>query len=150
MQVCIKHYNDLSTDELYRILRLRVEVFVVEQRCPYQELDGRDTDAYHVFILDEKGECMGCLRVFMKDGTTAQIGRVVTSRKSRSMGLGAMLMEQGVYIAKDILKASSVYLEAQTYAVGFYKKSGFKVCSEEFLEDGIPHVGMILYLCDRF
>ena len=138
----IKHFNDLTNKELYEILKTRQEIFVVEQNCPYMDIDGLDENSIHVFSVNEEGRVTGCLRVFMRDEKkkVAQIGRVVTL--IHGTGLGGILLHKGVEIAFERFEADSIYLEAQTYAIGYYAKEGFQVVSEEFLEDGIPHVKM--------
>lgn len=141
----IKHFNELTTTELYELLRLRSEVFVVEQDCVYQDLDYNDQNAMHV-VRFEGDKAVGCLRVFIKEGETAQIGRVVVAQSRRGTHLAYDMMQEALEIARERLCASKAYLEAQCYAIGFYEKSGFKVVSEPFLEDGIPHVKMERYL----
>ncbi len=142
MEPIIKHFKELSTTELYEILKTRSEIFVVEQNCVYQDLDDKDQDAIHVFCWNEDGRIAGCLRVFMRDASskTAQIGRVVTLEHGK--GLGGILLHKGVEVATETYGARKIYLEAQAYAIGYYAKEGFEVVSEEFLEDGIPHVKM--------
>ena len=144
MNFVIKHFNELSTTELYEILKTRSEIFVVEQDCVYQDLDDNDQDAIHVFCWNDSGRVAGCLRVFWKNNDraagVAQIGRVVTLEHGQ--GIGGRMLHEGVMIALDKLKAKKIYLEAQEYAIGYYAKEGFEVVSEPFLEDGIPHVKM--------
>ena len=144
MDFTVKHFNELTTAELYEILKTRAEIFVVEQECVYQDLDDKDQDAFHVFCRNENGRVTGCLRVFPKDPYmepgVVQIGRVATLEHGK--GLGGQLLHEGVRVAAEKLKAGKIYLEAQEYATGYYAKEGFKVVSEPFLEDGIPHVKM--------
>ena len=142
MEFIEKHFGELTTDELYGILKTRAEIFVVEQNCPYQDLDDKDLDAIHLFCYNDAGRVSACLRVFWKDESegVAQIGRVVTLKHGE--GLGGKLLHRGVEIAIEKLKAKKIYLEAQQYAIGYYRKEGFEVASEPFLEDGIPHVIM--------
>jgi ElaA protein len=142
MELIVKHFDELSTVELYEILKTRAEIFVVEQDCVYQDLDDRDQNAIHVFCWNDDGRVAGCLRVFMKDAENgvAQIGRVVTLEHGK--GLGGRLLHEGVQVAVSSFHAEKIYLEAQVYATGYYAKEGFEVVSEEFLEDGIPHVQM--------
>ena len=123
----IRTFDKLSTAELYEILRLREAVFIVEQNCPYPEADGKDP----VRLYQKKDE-----------PGTVQVGRVVTSAAVRGTGLGRRLLHEGVVHAAQEMGAERLYLEAQVYAVGFYRKEGFEVTSGEFLEDGIPHVEM--------
>ncbi len=142
MTIRISRFSDLTLNELYSILRLRAEVFVVEQDCPYQDLDNRDSDSYQVWA-EEDGETVACLRVFMYDGTYAQIGRVVTSLKVRGTGLGLELMKTGIRVVEEHFENAPILIHAQAYATGFYEKVGFRISSEQFLEDGIPHYEMI-------
>ena len=141
MEFTTKHFTQLSTDELYELLKLRSAVFVVEQTCIYQDIDGKDKDAFHVFAKDEKGEIKACLRFFEKDADTAYMGRVITV--DRGTGMGAKLLKAGIEAVKANTGKKQIYLEAQSYAVGFYEKAGFVVIGEEFDEDGIPHKPMM-------
>lgn len=145
MEIHRKNFRDLSLDELYGILRLRAEVFVVEQDCPYQDLDDNDQNAAHVFITRDE-EIVACCRVFLKDDGNASIGRVVNSQKVRGTGVGKTLMLEGISCARDLFPGLKCVIHAQSYAIGFYEKCGFAVCSQEFLEDGIPHKEMMLQL----
>ncbi|MCR5101689.1 MAG: GNAT family N-acetyltransferase [Butyrivibrio sp.] len=142
MEFIKKHFNELSLNELYEILKTRSEIFVVEQDCVYQDLDDNDQNATHIFSMDEKGRVTSCLRVFVRDETSSviQIGRVVTL--VHGTGLGGRLLHEGVETAVNDYHAKKIYLEAQQYAKGYYAKEGFEVVSEPFLEDGIPHVKM--------
>ena len=142
MDLVVKHFNELSTSELYEILKTRFEIFVTEQECLYQDLDDKDQDAIHVFCWNENGRVTGCLRVFMRDAENGivQIGRVVTLEHGK--GIGGQLLHRGVEVAVERFKAKKIYLEAQVYAIGYYAKEGFEVVSDEFMEDGIPHVKM--------
>lgn len=139
----IKKFDRLTPREVYEILRIRTAVFVVEQECPYQEVDGTDYDSLHVWLEEDK-EIVAYLRIFVKDEetNTVQIGRVLSKR--RGEGLGAKVLEHGLEAAKIEMGADRVFIEAQTYALDFYKKFGFEACGEEFLEDGIPHTPMMV------
>ena len=143
MELHVKTFDELTLDELYDLLRLRVDVFVVEQNCPYPELDGRDKAALHVFLTDEGG-IQACLRVLDRGVASAHaaLGRVIARR--RGVGLGRRIVEAGIAAARERFGAETIYLEAQCYAQGFYEKLGFRPVSETFLEDGIPHVRMLL------
>ena len=145
MELCVKRFSELTKEELYAILKLRVSVFVVEQSCPYMELDDRDQAAIHVF-LREKGEIQAYLRVMDRGVSSEQvsIGRVIAVK--RRCGLGTEVLRAGIRTAAEEFKADSIYLEAQTYARSLYEKQGFRQISEEFLEDGIPHIQMLLEL----
>jgi ElaA protein len=129
---------ELSAAQLYDILQLRVDVFVVEQNCPYPELDGRDLlpRTRHLWLPGEQG-IDAYLRVLTEPGRY-RIGRVVTAKHARGQGLAARLMAEALTVVGD---ADSV-LAAQTYAQGFYAKFGYLPEGEEFDEDGIPHITM--------
>lgn len=143
MTLHIKRFDELTVDELYRILKLRVDVFVVEQACPYPELDGLDQDALHLWLEDETG-VRAYLRVMDRGAESeyVSIGRVVA--RERRQGLGTRILREGIRAARERFGAEAIYLEAQTYAAGLYEKQGFRPISEEFLLDGIPHVKMLL------
>ena len=139
-----KNFDELTTRELYEILRARSAVFVVEQDCVYQDLDGIDYESTHIFMQKENGEITAYLRIFMKKGeeNTAQIGRVLTTERGK--GLGGEILREGITAAKEKLSVEEIYIEAQEYAIPFYSREGFEVTSDVFLEDGIPHVEMRL------
>ncbi|WP_426351220.1 GNAT family N-acetyltransferase [Alloiococcus sp. CFN-8] len=143
MEFIIKRFEELTVDELYEILKVRVSVFVVEQECPYQEVDEKDKNAYHVFIKGNEG-IKAYLRVLDKGISFEEvsIGRVLTTE--RGIGLGDKILEKGIEVAKEKMNADKIRIEAQCYAKGFYERFGFKQVSDEFLEDGIPHIEMLL------
>ena len=145
MELLVKRFDQLTLTELYQILELRVSVFVVEQQCPYPEVDGRDPQAYHVFLRDRDG-IQAYLRVLPPGAAfpAAAIGRVIAVK--RRCGLGSRVLAAGIDTAREKFHADSIQLEAQTYARGLYEKAGFRQVSEEFLEDGIPHIRMALEL----
>ncbi len=143
MNFVLKSFDRLSQMELYEILRARMAVFVVEQSCPYQDIDGLDYGAHHLYI-EENGEIKAYLRLFQKDDSTARLGRIITTERGKGYGLA--LLNEGIAAAKRLFSPKTVYIEAQCYATGFYEKAGFKVCSDVFLDDGIPHVKMELQL----
>ena len=140
MELFVKHFSELTARELYEIYKLRVSVFVVEQKCCYQEVDDADKDAYHVWLRDEDG-IEAYARVLRRGATFPEvsIGRVIAVK--RRCGLG----KQSV-AAKEKLHADKITIEAQTYVKKMYEDFGFRQTSEEFLEDGIPHVQMQLDL----
>lgn len=132
-----KRFDELTTRELYALLALRTEVFVVEQGCAYQEVDGKDLDAIHYWV-EKEGEVVAALRVLIH-ATPVAIGRVVTSPRYRGNGHSRQLMQAAVedYGNEDL------YLQAQTYVESFYARFGFERTSDEYGEDGIPHVDMV-------
>lgn len=145
MELIVKHFNELSTQELFDIYKLRVSVFIVEQSCPYQDIDDFDKAAYHLYLKDENG-VQAYARVLPR-GTVfdeVSIGRVIA--KKRRCGLGSRIVDAAVETSKTKLSADVIKLEAQVYAKGLYEKAGFVVVSEPFLEDNIPHVLMELTL----
>ena len=145
MEIIVKRFDELDINELYEILKLRVNVFVVEQNCPYPELDDKDKSAWHVYIRED-GNITAYLRVLDPGVSfdTAAIGRVISTR--RRCGLGTKLLREGIRVARERMNANAIKIEAQTYARAFYELQGFRQTSEEFLEDGIPHIEMTLEL----
>ena len=143
MELNVKQYKELTLDELHDIYRYRVSVFVVEQNCPYQEIDGNDKVSWHLW-LEDKGEMVAYLRV-LPAGTTFEdlsIGRMICTR--RRQGLATQLLREGIKLAVEKFHAERITIEAQVYARGLYEKVGFVQTSDEFLEDGIPHIKMTL------
>ena len=142
METVVKKFNELTLDELYEILRIRAEVFVVEQNCAYQDLDDIDQEAYHVY-LKENGEIIAYLRVIDKDKRLDEvsIGRVISLK--RRCGVGSEIMREGILVAQEKFQAKKIKIGAQLYAKPFYEQAGFKQISGEYLEDGIPHIYMI-------
>ena len=143
MHFVSKCFDDLTTGELYEILKARSAVFVVEQNCVYQDIDGMDPASLHVFFEDE-GRIAAYLRVFVKEPGVVSMERVLTVELG--IGLGRKLLRAGIVEIRERFHPAKIYIEAQSYAVGFYAREGFRVTSEEFLEDGIPHVKMELDL----
>lgn len=141
METVVKKFSQLTAEELYEILRVRAAVFVVEQNCAYQDLDGVDLDAYHVYLKDG-GEIVAYLRVVDKGKRLDEVsvGRVISLR--RRCGLGSALMRAGLRVAKEKFGAETVKVGAQVYAKPFYESVGFSQISDEYLEDGIPHIYM--------
>ena len=145
MKLNVKMYDELTKDELYEILKLRCQVFVVDQNCPYLDLDDADKGACHVFYIDENG-IQAYLRVLDKGVMSehVRIGRVISLK--RRCGIGTMLVKEGIKAAVDKFGADTVFVEAQTYVKDMYAKIGFVQTSDEFLDVGIPHVNMELKL----
>ncbi len=142
MEVVVKKFEELSIDELYEILRLRAEVFIVEQNCVYQDLDNVDKNAYHVYLKDEN-EILAYLRVIEKGERLDEVslGRVISLK--RRQGLGTQIMKIGISVAKEKYGAKKIKIGAQAYAKPFYEGVGFKQISNEYMEDGIPHIYML-------
>lgn len=143
MEIISKFFDELTIIELYEILKVRSKIFVVEQKCVYQDLDDIDYRSLHLFYKSDKN-IIAYLRIYKKEEGIIQIGRVLTADHGK--GFGGKILKEAVSIIKEQMKPNKIYLEAQCYAIRFYEREGFKVCSEEFIEDGIPHVKMILEL----
>lgn len=150
MNVEIKHYNELLKDELHDIVALRIAVFVVEQNCPYQELDGLDRDAYHLLVKSEN-QIIGTARILKKGVVYPQvaIGRVVTHPSYRKQGLGHVIMKNCMAFIKNELKENRIKLSAQSHLQSFYLQHGFSSTGKEYLEDGIPHTAMVFEVEDN-
>ncbi len=141
MQLNIKFFDELTNKELYNILKLRCEVFVVEQKCIYNDMDDVDIRSLHVFYTKDD-TAHACLRIIPMEDGIVKIGRVCTLQKRT--GLGTELLIQGINAAKTKLNAKKIIIHAQSYVENFYAKQGFKTVSDEFMEEGIPHVKMEL------
>lgn len=136
-----KLFRELTVDELYGLLRARSEVFVVEQECAYQDMDGDDQASVHLW-LTEGDRILAICRV-CPAGThmdEVSIGRVVTTERGK--GYGKRIMQEGIKVAKEYFGADRIDIEAQEYARGFYELIGFRQSSEPFILDGIPHIRM--------
>ena len=140
----IKRFNELSTQELYTVLQLRAEVFVVEQDCVYQDLDNKDLDAYHVLgVLDTK--IVAYARIF-KPGDyflESSIGRIVVKKEFRKFQYGYKLVVNSIQFIENNLQQNTILISAQSYLTKFYNSLGFTQVGEEYLEDGIPHIKML-------
>ena len=131
-------FAELTPFEVYGLCRLRVDVFVVEQECPYPELDGRDTEPATVHVwFESDGEVAATIRV-LDDGATKAIGRVATAAGHRGRGLAARLMREGI----EMCAGFPVTLGAQAHLQGWYEQFGFRLSGPGYVEDGIPHVPM--------
>jgi ElaA protein len=135
-------FADLDTTTLYALLRLRTDVFVVEQQCAYPELDGRDLEpgTRHLWYDGPDGEPVAYLRILEEADEAMRIGRVCTASLARGQGLSAKLLAAALEIVGD----RPCELHAQSYLVPFYQRYGFQVTGEEFLDDGVPHTPMRL------
>ena len=143
VSIFVKSFEELSKLELYKILRLRAEVFIVEQDCVYQDVDDKDQKALHV-ILKKSEEIIGYTRLFWPGDyfKEASIGRVVISKKERNNNYGSELMKASILAISEKMKEKKIKISAQTYLKIFYNNLGFLESGKEYLEDGIPHVAM--------
>lgn len=142
----IKKFEELSTAELYSILQLRNEVFVVEQNCAYQDADGKDIVSWHVTAW-KKEELIAYTRI-IPPGISyreACIGRVVCRLNYRNTGLGKVLMQQSILHCFSLFNNTAIKISAQFHLAGFYQSLGFTACSKQYLEDNIPHIEMVLH-----
>ena len=146
MKVIVKSFENLTNQELYALLALRIEVFVVEQNCPYLDLDGFDQKATHLLGYN-KEILVACSRIFAPDSYFqgfASIGRIVTSPKFRNLGFGKKLVQHSLSNIHEMYgNKCPVKIGAQAYLISFYEALGFNNTGAEYLEDGIPHVFMI-------
>ena len=143
LEIKTKYFKDLNTQELYNVLQLRSEVFVVEQDCVYQDIDDKDQKALHVFGK-KNNKIIAYTRIF-KSGDyfrNASIGRVVVSKEERKYGYGIEIMNASIKTIENNFKKQSITISAQVYLKKFYESLGFKKVGEEYLEDGIPHIRM--------
>ena len=136
-----KSFHQLTTDELYELLRVRNEVFVVEQNCVYQDLDGDDQKAIHLW-LTQAGKTVALARVCPAGAhmTEISIGRVISTERGK--GYGKEILHHAIDAATEHFGATLIDIEAQEYAKGFYESVGFKQSSDTFMLDGIPHIKM--------
>ena len=142
--ISIKSFSELNTSELYQLLQLRSEIFVVEQDCVYLDLDGKDQKALHV-IGSKNDKIVAYSRVFKAGEYLAQasIGRVAVKDGERKHGYGVDIMKASINAIEERFKETSIALSAQSYLIRFYNSLGFVEKGGEYLEDGIPHVMMV-------
>ncbi|PWK26855.1 ElaA protein [Arcicella aurantiaca] len=141
-----KHFRDLNTTELYQILQLRNEVFIVEQNCPFQDLDDKDFKCYHLMGFDTVSQKIMAYTRIVPAGVSyeeASIGRVVSSPLARGGGIGKQLMKKSVELLEELYGGVSIRIGAQLYLKKYYESFGFQQDSEVYLEDGIEHIIML-------
>jgi len=146
MNIITKYFNELTTLELYKILELRARVFVVEQNCAYQDLDGKDLNAHHVmgFIGEDLVASTRLLAKNISYDDYPSIGRVVNSPDYRNLGFGKKIMRYSIEQMQILYPNQSIKIGAQQYLHAFYSSLGFVQLGDEYLEDNIPHIPMIL------
>lgn len=138
----IKPFEQVTTDELFKFLKARVDVFVVEQECPYPEIDDLDLLAIHLFKTDSDGQIMAYCRLIETD-KEIKLGRVLVSQEHRKDGLGRELVAKALEFCAETYPSKPVYAQAQAYLENFYGSFGFIATSDVYLEDDIPHIDMI-------
>ena len=145
MKITTYTYQQLSKEKLYQIIRLRLEVFVLEQNCIYQDLDNKDQKAIHL-VGEEEGKVIAYTRLFKKGDyfENASIGRVIVKKESRKKDYGKTIMQKSIEELKNEHNEENIEISAQKYLIKFYDDLGFKKIGEEYLEDNIPHIKMIL------
>jgi len=144
MKITVKFFDELTIYELHDLLQLRSEIFVVEQDCVYQDIDGKDKYALHVFG-EKENKIIAYTRCF-KPGIyfeEASIGRVLVKKEERKFNYGHEIMKASINAIKDIFVSEKIKISAQKYLIKFYETHGFKTIGEEYLEDGIPHIAML-------
>jgi ElaA protein len=144
LKVQVKTFQELTTQELYDLLQLRSEIFVVEQNCVYQDMDGKDQKALHVLGI-KKGKIVAYTRTFkpLDYFKQASIGRVVVAKNERQLNYGYDIMKASIKAIEKYYKQTHIKISAQTYLKKFYNNLGFIETGEEYLEDNIPHVAMV-------
>ena len=140
----IKHFNELSINEFHDLLQLRLEVFVVEQNCVYQDLDGKDPISFHVLGEDLNGKVVATTRIIPINELKVVVGRVVVNSAQRKDGIGKELMEETIQGITRLFGDVQINISAQKYLLNFYLSLGFVATENEYLEDGIPHIEMNL------
>lgn len=140
----VKSFQELTTNELYTYLQLRVNVFVVEQACPYPELDGYDLASYHLAYI-ENGQVLAYARILPAGVkySRVSIGRVIVETNARGKGLAKKLMTKAMEFSEQAWPNAEIQLQAQSHLEHFYQSFGFNRISEDYDEDGIPHVDML-------
>lgn len=140
----LKHFDELTAKELYTILQLRNEVFIVEQNCPYQDLDNKDLYAFHLMGMKEN-KLFACARLLAPgiSYSESSIGRVVSSPAARKTGMGKKLMEESILQIKNLFQTDIIRIGAQLYLKKFYESFGFIQDGDTYLEDNIPHIIML-------
>lgn len=141
MEHYVKKFADLTTQEFYEIVKERIAVFVVEQNCPYQEVDEIDSQAWHTYFKDEEGKISAYTRIFEEDGTI-HFGRVLVNSEHRKEGLGRKIVQRTMEVIEANYPQRPIVIGAQVYLQSFYESFGFEAISDVYLEDDIPHIDM--------
>lgn len=140
----LKKFEELKVEEIYKILKIRNEVFIVEQQCAYQDCDGKDENSYHLYLQDN-GEIIAYLRILKKGVSYDEIsiGRVLVHKNYRGKGISREMMLKAINFIELNLNEKEIKIQAQSYLVNFYRSLRFKEASNEYLEDNIPHIDML-------
>lgn len=147
MQLQIKEFFELSNLELYKIIEARINVFVVEQNCPYRDCDNKDQNSFHLYY-EEEDEIISYLRIIPAGISYPEIsvGRVLVKKEHRKNGIATKMMEEAISFIANNFDSKTIRISAQEYVLDLYQNIGFKVVSDRYLEDNIPHYEMIYKL----
>ncbi|WP_434301945.1 GNAT family N-acetyltransferase [Clostridium botulinum] len=140
----LKKFEELKAEEIYKILEIRNEVFIVEQQCAYQDCDGKDENAHHLYLQDND-KIIAYLRILNKEVSYDEIsiGRVLVHKNYRGKGISREMMLKAINFIELNLNEKEIKIQAQSYLINFYESLGFKETSNEYLEDNIPHIDML-------
>lgn len=140
----LKKFKELDSEEMYKILRLRSEVFVIEQDCIYEDCDGKDEKVYHLYLKDNS-EVVAYLRILPRNISYEEmsIGRVVVKKSYRGQSIASEMVKRAIQFIEKELDETEIRISAQAHLINFYGSFGFKQVSDEYLEDGIPHIEML-------
>ena len=140
----VKKFEELKCEEIYKILQIRNKIFIVEQKCAYQDCDGKDKKSYHLY-LEDKGEVISYSRILLRKVSynEVSIGRVLVNKNYRGTGIARKMMIEAINFIEKNLGEKEIKIQAQCYLIHFYKSLGFKEISNEYLEDNIPHIDML-------
>lgn len=141
MEYIVKSFAELTTKEFYQLAKERVAVFVVEQNCPYQEIDETDEVALHTYFVTEDGQIAAYTRIY-EEAKAVHFGRVLVNKNFRGTGLGKKVVAKTLAVIKERFPGKKIVIGAQAYLQDFYASFGFKAISEIYLEDDIPHIDM--------
>lgn len=141
MNYQVKTFDELTTKEFYMLVKERIAVFVVEQNCPYQEVDEIDPEALHTFLTDEQGNVAAYTRIYKEDDAV-HFGRVLVAKEHRQSGLGKQIVQRTLEVIEQKYPNTPIIIGAQDYLRSFYESFGFNAISDVYLEDDIPHIDM--------
>lgn len=141
MNYQVKTFDELTTKEFYMLVKERIAVFVVEQNCPYQEVDEIDPEALHTFLTDEQGNVAAYTRIYEEE-YAVHFGRVLVAKEYRQSGLGKQIVQRTLEVIEQKYPNMPIIIGAQDYLRSFYESFGFNAISDVYLEDDIPHIDM--------
>ena len=144
MKIEVKTLDEMTAKEFCKIAEERTKVFVVEQDCPYQEIDQLDYTAHHLVLRDDQGNFVGYTRIMHKDEEHSTFGRVLVCQQYRKHKYGRQLVQATIDETKKIFPEKAIKIQAQAYLLKFYESFGFKPVSDVYLEDNIPHLDMVM------